>query len=122
MNVHCSLRDSSELQRFLNDKNVQSNQLIVVYCAVGVRSGKHIVCIILYHGLSSKLKYIGWLVRSLRKKGFLNVKVLAGGFYHWVNSGRPIFQQQEKPTDKVKPQHLMASTLLSKEVLAKKKE
>ncbi len=46
------------------------DQMIVVYCSVGYRSGK--------------------IAAQMRKDGFSNVFNLWGGIFHWYNSGRKV--------------------------------
>lgn len=54
---------------------------IVVYCSVGVRSGK----------ISEKLK----------SDGFTDVRNLYGGIFEWKNKHNPVFDSEEKETEKV---------------------
>lgn len=75
---------SSFANSFPELEGVDSNCPIVVYCAVGMRSG--------------------WLARKLSKKEarnskeggrtFPNAMALQGGFYGWVNSGLPIYKKE----------------------------
>jgi rhodanese-related sulfurtransferase len=54
---------------------------IVVYCSIGVRS-----------------EDIG---EKLMKAGYSNVKNLYGGIFEWKNKGYPVYDNQEKQTEKI---------------------
>jgi rhodanese-related sulfurtransferase len=54
---------------------------IVVYCSIGVRSGK-----------------IG---EKLMQAGFTNVHNLHGSIFEWVNQGNPVYDMTGKPTNKI---------------------
>ena len=54
---------------------------IVVYCPIGVRSGK-----------------IG---EKLMQAGFTNVHNLYGSIFEWVNQGNPVYDMTGKPTNKI---------------------
>jgi rhodanese-related sulfurtransferase len=54
---------------------------IVVYCSIGVRSGK-----------------IG---EKLMQAGFTNVHNLYGSIFEWVNQGNPVYDMTGKPTNKI---------------------
>lgn len=62
-------------------KNIPKNAEIIVFCSVGARS-----------------EQIG---EKIKKAGFTNVKNLWGGLFQWVNEGYPIFDKNEKITQKV---------------------
>jgi rhodanese-related sulfurtransferase len=57
------------------------NSEIVVYCSIGVRS-----------------ENIG---EKLLKAGYTNVKNLYGGIFQWKNEGYPVYDLDEKKTEKV---------------------
>ena len=57
---------------------IDKNQLIIVYCSIGVRSEK----------IGDKLK----------TAGFENVKNLRGGLFKWFNENRQILDDNNKPT------------------------
>jgi rhodanese-related sulfurtransferase len=73
-------------------KYVNKETPIVVYCAVGVRSGI--------------------LTRRLNKLGFKNARTLLGSMYKWVNTGRPLYTSSGTSITTVIPQHWLASLLL----------
>jgi rhodanese-related sulfurtransferase len=54
---------------------------IVVYCSIGVRSGK-----------------IG---EKLMQAGFTNVHNFYGSIFEWVNQGNPVYDMAGKPTNKI---------------------
>jgi rhodanese-related sulfurtransferase len=54
---------------------------IVVYCSIGVRSGK-----------------IG---EKLMQAGFTNVHNFYGSIFEWVNQGNPVYDMTGKPTNKI---------------------
>lgn len=62
-------------------KDLPKNKPIIVYCSIGKRSED--------------------ITRKLKKAGYLNVQNLYGGIFEWVNEGNPVYDLQEKPTDKV---------------------
>jgi len=56
-------------------------------------------------------------------KGYEIVKVLSGGYYKWVNEGRPIYSHTGELAKMVLQQHKLAGIMLKKEVkLSKKRE
>jgi rhodanese-related sulfurtransferase len=59
----------------------EKTKTIVIYCAVGIRS-----------------ETIG---EQLKKKGYTNVYNLFGGIFEWKNNDLPVFNLEEKETDKV---------------------
>lgn len=61
--VNCHYSDVAEVEALFATHGVRKNQSIVVYCAVGLRSG--------------------WVARKLRKRGYVNAATLYGGYYHW---------------------------------------
>ncbi len=72
---------------------------ILVYCGVGLRSNL--------------------LARVLKKKyGFVNVKVLRGALYEWVNKGYPLCDGEDQPLAEecymVKAQHRAAALVIRK--------
>ncbi|MEZ4809432.1 MAG: rhodanese-like domain-containing protein [Allomuricauda sp.] len=72
--------ETFEIDRVLEtfpDKDVP----IVVYCSLGVRS----------EDIGEKLK----------KAGFTNVKNLYGGIFEWKNKGYPVYDLNQKETEKV---------------------
>lgn len=82
---------------------VKQDTPIITYCAVGLRSGM-----------------MAW---SLIRRGYKIVKVLSGGYYKWVNEGRPIYSKTGELAQMVLQQHKLAGIMLKKEVkLVKKKE
>lgn len=58
-----------------------TKQSIVVYCSLGVRSET--------------------IAEQLKKAGFHSVKNLFGGIFEWKNNNFPIYDIQEKETDRV---------------------
>jgi len=60
-------------------KDIDKDTNIVVYCSIGYRSEK-----------------IG---EKLKAAGFMHVKNLYGGIFEWVNSGRPLVDNQGKKTN-----------------------
>jgi rhodanese-related sulfurtransferase len=54
---------------------------IVVYCSIGVRSGK--------------------VATDVRKAGYKNVYNLWGGIFEWKNEGNVVVDAADQPTDKV---------------------
>lgn len=68
---------AEEVSQLFSNKNVP----VVVYCSLGIRS----------ENISEKLK----------KEGFKNVRNLYGGIFEWKNNGFPVFNSEEKETEKV---------------------
>ncbi len=68
----------------------------VVYCSVGIRSGK-----------------IG---EKLQRMGYSRVRNLSGGIFKWVEEGNSIVDGDEKPTEKVHAYNRFWGMLLSKGV------
>lgn len=66
-----------QFSNFVTDKN----QLIIVYCSLGIRS----------EDIGEKLK----------EAGYTNVKNLYGGIFEWKNKNLPVFNQQGNETQKV---------------------
>jgi rhodanese-related sulfurtransferase len=62
-------------------KGISKNQNIVVYCSVGARSEK--------------------ITEKLKIAGYTNIQNMYGGIFEWVNDGYPIYDNQEKQTNKV---------------------
>ena len=60
-------------------KNLKKDSEIIAYCSVGYRSEK-----------------IGEI---LKKAGYQNVKNLWGGIFEWVNEGKGLVDNAEKPTN-----------------------
>jgi len=60
-------------------KNLSKNAKIVVYCSVGVRSGK-----------------VG---KKLLDADFKNVKNLYGGIFEWYNRGLPVYNEKGETDD-----------------------
>jgi len=81
---------------------VERDTQIITYCAVGLRSGM-----------------MSW---HLKNRGYVNVKVMNGGFYKWVNEGRPIFSKTGDVAEKVLQQHIFAGLMLRQEVKLTKKQ
>lgn len=76
-NVHSTFLHDKDSVKELNERLSQvceRDTLIVMYCAVGLRSA--------------------WLAKFLTSQGFTNCKVLYHGFYEWTNEGRPIYGQK----------------------------
>ncbi|MGB5555792.1 MAG: rhodanese-like domain-containing protein, partial [Flavobacteriaceae bacterium] len=65
----------------LKTKLPQTDQEIVVYCSIGVRS-----------------EDIG---EKLQKAGYTNVKNLYGGIFEWKNKGYPVYSCDNQETEKV---------------------
>ena len=61
--------------------NIEKNKMIVVYCAIGVRS-----------------EIIG---KRLLNEGYTSVFNLYGGIFDWVNKDRDVFNNLKEPTSKV---------------------
>lgn len=72
--------DNFDLQKFQR-LNISEDSQVVVYCTVGVRS-----------------EDIG---EQLQQMGFKNVSNLKGGIVSWKNSGFPVYNQEEQPTQRV---------------------
>lgn len=64
-----------------NVSNIPKDANIVVYCSIGVRSGK-----------------IG---EKLMQAGFKNVHNFYGSIFEWVNQGNPVYDMAGKPTNKI---------------------
>jgi rhodanese-related sulfurtransferase len=62
-------------------EDVPKNQEIVIYCSIGYRSEK-----------------IG---ERLEEMGYKNVRNLYGSIFEWVNQGKPVVDQNGKPTTTV---------------------
>jgi len=130
-NVHSTFRGKSSMQELKEkvEDAVDKDTLIVVYCAVGLRSA--------------------WMARFLTWEGYTNVKVLYRGYYEWANEGRPILSRYPLTmedeverklfrmsrtnetvhrcvgecysTVKVMPQHWVASLVLDRKISTKEK-
>lgn len=72
--------DSFSLET-ITEKLPNKDQLIVVYCTLGVRSHQ--------------------VAYQLQEAGYTNVKNLYGGICEWKNEGNQVLDPKEKPTDKV---------------------
>eukprot|EP01113_Clastostelium_recurvatum_P031982 TRINITY_DN4057_c0_g1_i1.p1 TRINITY_DN4057_c0_g1~~TRINITY_DN4057_c0_g1_i1.p1 ORF type:complete len:522 (+),score=165.91 TRINITY_DN4057_c0_g1_i1:95-1660(+) len=99
INIPYLLSDDSQVVLDALPKTISKSTPIVTYCAVGLRSGL--------------------LQIRLRHLGFVDVRTLAGGYYKWVNQGRPIYVGGEM-TRAVMPQHLLAAALLEDKYNIKK--
>ena len=62
-------------------KNVDKDQLIIVYCSIGARS-----------------QTFG---EALEKNGFTNVKNMYGGLFHWANQNYPMVDLKENKTARI---------------------
>ena len=62
-------------------KSIPRQAMVVVYCAVGVRS-----------------EHVG---EQLLKAGYKNVFNLYGGIFAWKNAGYTVYNNQKQPTDSV---------------------
>ncbi|MCG6137994.1 MAG: rhodanese-like domain-containing protein [Nostoc sp. LLA-1] len=71
---------------------VSQDTPIVVYCSVGYRSAK--------------------VAQQLQKKGFSQISNLSGGLFQWANEERPIFKDEEQPTQLVHPYDAIWGKLL----------
>lgn len=71
---------------------VSKDTPIVVYCSVGYRSAK--------------------VAQQLQKKGFSQISNLSGGLFQWANEERPIFKDDEQPTQLVHPYDAIWGKLL----------
>jgi len=69
--------DLADVSSKITDKSAE----IVVYCSIGVRS----------ENVGEKLK----------DAGYTNVKNLYGGIFEWKNQGYPVYDAQDKETEKV---------------------
>jgi rhodanese-related sulfurtransferase len=69
--------DLNELRDLISDKNTT----LIVYCSVGVRSGK--------------------IAEKLIANGYTSVYNLYGGIFDWVNKGYPVYDDNKKTTEKV---------------------
>ncbi len=74
--------------------NPDKQATYVVYCSVGVRSGK-----------------VG---KKLLKMGYTDVKNLSGGIFKWVEEGNQVVDREEKVTRKVHAYNRFWGMLLSK--------
>jgi rhodanese-related sulfurtransferase len=82
--------DAKEFKRRFPDKEAT----YVVYCSVGLRSGK-----------------IG---KKLMDLGYTNIKNLSGGLFKWINDGYKIVDTTGKPTQKVHAYNKFWGLLLNK--------
>lgn len=64
-----------------NVASIPKDANIVVYCSIGVRSGK-----------------IG---EKLMQAGYTNVHNFYGSIFEWVNQGNPVYDMAGKPTNKI---------------------
>ena len=62
-------------------KNIDKDQLIIVYCSIGARS----------QTLGEKLK----------KEGYTNVKNMCGGLFYWANENYPMVDLKENKTERI---------------------
>ncbi|MEZ4779725.1 MAG: rhodanese-like domain-containing protein [Flavobacteriaceae bacterium] len=63
-------------------KNIANkDQLIIVYCSLGIRSSN--------------------IAKKLKNLGFSNVKNLYGGIFEWKNNGYPVLNSEGEETEKV---------------------
>ena len=69
--------DLNKLRDLISDKNTT----LIVYCSVGVRSGK--------------------IAEKLIANGYTSVYNLYGGILDWVNKGYPVYDDNKKRTEKV---------------------
>jgi rhodanese-related sulfurtransferase len=65
---------------------------MVVYCSVGYRSAK--------------------VAQHLQSEGFCQISNLSGGLFQWANEERPIFKDDEHPTQLVHPYDAIWGKLL----------
>jgi rhodanese-related sulfurtransferase len=63
--------------------SISKDTPIVVYCSIGYRSAK--------------------IAQQLQKHGFTSIYNLSGGIFQWANEGRPIFKDDNQPTQFVHP-------------------
>ena len=68
--------DLNELRDLISDKNTT----LIVYCSVGVRSGK--------------------IAEKLIANGYTSVYNLYGGIFDWVNKGYPVYDDNKKDNRK----------------------
>ncbi len=73
---------------------VSKDTPIVVYCSIGYRSAK--------------------VAQQLEQEGFSCVFNLSGGFFQWANQERPIFRDDEHPTQLVHPYNALWGLLLKR--------
>ncbi|MEY8020791.1 rhodanese-like domain-containing protein [Muriicola sp. SD30] len=66
----------------------------VVYCSVGIRSGK--------------------IAEELQKMGYKDVKNMSGGIFKWIEEDHPVLDADEKLTRKVHAYNRLWGLLLSK--------
>ncbi len=66
-----------KVKKLISNKDAE----IVVYCSLGIRSED--------------------IAEKLKKAGFTNVKNLYGGIFEWKNNDLPVYNLEEKETDKV---------------------
>ncbi|EAR00512.1 hypothetical protein FB2170_08404 [Maribacter sp. HTCC2170] len=85
--------DSFDSQ-IINDSVPDKTTPIVVYCSIGVRS-----------------EDIG---EKLQEMGYSNVRNLYGGIFKWKNDGYPVFDQENKETEKVHAYDKLWGKLLTK--------
>lgn len=76
-------------------KNLPKDSKIVVYCTVGYRSEK--------------------ITKKISKAGFTNVSNLIGGIVEWKNLGNPVYDSNNKKTEKVHTYDKSWSVWLKKE-------
>ncbi|MEL0454895.1 rhodanese-like domain-containing protein [Flavobacteriaceae bacterium SZ-1-7] len=65
----------------VQQKLVDKNSSIVVYCSLGVRSED--------------------IAEKLKKAGYTNVKNLYGGIFEWKNQGFPVYNKKGQETDSI---------------------
>jgi len=99
VNIPYLLWDDSKVVIEALPDHVDKKTTIITYCAVGLRSGL--------------------LQMRLKRMGFVDVRTLAGGYYKWVNEGRPIYVGGDLVSS-VMPQHILAAILLEKQYNSKK--
>lgn len=68
---------------FSATSNISNDTPIVVYCSIGYRSAK--------------------VAQQLQRQGFTSILNLSGGIFQWANEGRPIFKDDNYPTQLVHP-------------------
>ncbi|WP_418512314.1 rhodanese-like domain-containing protein [Corallibacter sp.] len=68
-------------KNILQEKNIQKEQLIVVYCSIGIRS-EHIAL-------------------KLKKMGYTNVYNLYGGIFEWKNNELSVYDIKNQETENV---------------------
>eukprot|EP01112_Ceratiomyxa_fruticulosa_P007083 TRINITY_DN1828_c0_g2_i1.p1 TRINITY_DN1828_c0_g2~~TRINITY_DN1828_c0_g2_i1.p1 ORF type:complete len:465 (-),score=89.47 TRINITY_DN1828_c0_g2_i1:85-1479(-) len=99
VNIPYLLWDDSKAVIEALPEHIDKKTTIITYCAVGLRSGL--------------------LQMRLKKMGFVDVRTLAGGYYKWVNEGRPIYVGGDLVSS-VMPQHILAAMLLERQYNSKK--